>query len=93
MSSVTESLLAMLLPSGITRHPDRVTYTSNNSSYIFPDPLLGETFDTYKEDWLEDNVVTYSQIYGVGIINRGQANEQVTRLIFPDMTFVSLINF
>jgi hypothetical protein len=77
----------------VRTHPDRVTYTDTDPSYTPPTPATGETFDTYKEDWLDGNTVTKTQTFGVGVLNKGTSNEQVTRLIFPDLTYVSLINF
>lgn len=85
--------IGLLLSRRHGRHPDRVTYTDSDPSYIPPTPVAGETFDTYKEDWLDNGTVIFTQKYGVGVLNKGTATEQVTRLIFPDLTYVSLINF
>ena len=71
-------------------HPDAVIYTDNDTAYEAPDTAQGETFDTYTEAWTEDNE---RRVWGVGVFNKGAENEKVTRLIYPDKTYVVLVNF
>ena len=82
-----ESLLAIIFKNA---HPISLEYRTN--SYTVPTgitPASGETFDSIVETWGQNK----TDIYGVGLINRGQANETVTRLIFPDASYITLIGW
>lgn len=79
-----ESLLAMIFKNA---HPVSLEYRTN--SYVVPQsitPATGETFDSIVETWGQNK----TDIYGVGLLNRGQSNETVTRLIFPDASYITL---
>ena len=75
---------------GTETHPNVILYTDNDSTFEAPDTASGETFDTFTEIWTEDNE---RRVWGVGSFNKGTSNEKVTRLIYPDKTYVVLVNF
>ncbi len=74
-------------------HPTRTTYVENDANYVPPDVRAGETFDTYTEVWVKENVVVRQHVWGIGMFNRGAINETVTRLIYPDRTYVEFVGF
>lgn len=78
---------------GHCSHPQLVTYVEDDQDYEPPDIRQGETFDTYTEKWIKEDVVTRTHVWGVGVINRGADDETVTRLVYPDRTFVELEGF
>jgi len=96
----SETAAALMIAAGLMKkgHPDKLTYTDNDTDYELPEGITkeeNETFDTVKELWKakteddEDRTV----VWGVGILNKNQDNETVNRMIYPDGTQISLINF
>lgn len=88
-----ESLLAMIAHNA---KPISLEYKEN--SYTVPTgitPATGETFDSIIETWGtdEETLQPITSIYGIGVLNRGQATETFTRLIFPDASFITLIGW
>ena len=76
------------------KHPDTVIYTDSDTGYRMPDPAQNETFDTFTEVWESESLEkTVRRVWGVGVVNKGKENERVTRLVYPDKTFVTLVNF
>ena len=76
------------------KHPDTVIYTDSDSTYSAPDTAQNETFDTFTEVWNNDDPEKIvRRVWGVGVLNKGKENERVTRLVYPDKTFVTLVNF
>ena len=87
-----DSFLAMLLAAGGSSHPDVLEYEDGGftppASVV---PEQGETFDSITETW--SGAEPYSRVWGVGIIDKGLSTEIVNRLIYPDGSEISLINF
>lgn len=51
------------------------------SRIVFTD----ETFDTVTEIWYDESgTLVKSQIFGIGVYHKGQADEEATRLVYPN---------
>ena len=83
-----ETAVAMMLAAGGSR-PDSLVYTDSDPAYTPPETVLsGETFDTITEVYSDERIV-----YGVGVTGKGTSSETVTRLIFPDGFYTTLVGW
>lgn len=94
------SLMAMLLQagSGSDGHPDKLSYTDDDTEYTLPEgitPLTGETFDTVTELWRAKTADEQDAavVWGIGVLNKGADNEKVSRMIYTDGTWIDLTDF
>lgn len=93
-----ETAVALMIACGgetpKTGHPDILEYIDNE--YERPEgitPETGETFDSIVETWDSGGEDERTVTWGVGIIGKGTDSEIVNRMIYPDGTEISLINF
>ena len=64
-------------------HPVDSEYKENDEDYVKPASVqTGETFDSITQTYSDGT----KEIYGIGILNRGEDNEVVSRLVYPDKT-------
>ena len=97
MADFEEGLAVGLLLAGrgqANKHPDILEYIDDE--YERPEgitPETGETFDSITETWDSGGENEQTVTWGVGIIGKGTDSEIVNRMIYPDGTEISLINF
>jgi len=87
-----ETAVAMMLAMSSRPSEERPTslvYTDSDPDYVPPETVLsGETFDTVTEVYQDR-----AEVYGIGVTGKDTSSETVTRLIFPDGGYITLVNW